>query len=161
MRFTFLVGLSITWALTVTCRPTDTYDPVPQLQPRGNAFCLFPTFNTAPRHYTTAFSTDPISYTRELGGGPWTVAGNTLLNWRQFEVRRGIASLTSVLEVAPPNGHRALHNYEIEVRRSPASNPNGPSECFLTTRLNAGQSSARLQWHLDASYRYHLTISED
>ncbi|CZT05193.1 uncharacterized protein RCO7_05358 [Rhynchosporium graminicola] len=162
MRFSLLVALLTTWALAVTCRPTDTYDLPPQLQPRGFTSCLFPLFNPAPRHFTVNFNTDPIGYTRSrLGDGPWARAGNTLLNWRQFEDLRGISYLNSVLEVAPPNGHGALHNYEIEIRRTPISNPNAASECFRTTRLNVGQTSARIQWNLDAGYTYHLTISED
>nr|ACY39289.1 secreted in xylem 3 [Fusarium oxysporum f. sp. lycopersici]ASR12277.1 secreted in xylem 3 [Fusarium oxysporum f. sp. cubense] len=163
MRFLLLIAMSMTWVCSIAGLPVEDADSsVGQLQGRGNPYCVFPGRPTSSTSFTTSFSTEPLGYARMLHRDPpYERAGNSGLNHRIYE-RSRVGGLRTVIDVAPPDGHQAIANYEIEVRRIPVATPNAAGDCFHTARLSTGsRGPATISWDADASYTYYLTISED
>ncbi|KAI3536134.1 hypothetical protein CABS01_08983 [Colletotrichum abscissum] len=162
MRYLLFFALAVSWVCSVIGLPTDNGNPPPQLQERGLPYCLFPSRRPAPASFTRSFTSDPISRRRgHFGPNAYESAGNSRLNYRIWEDPVGLTGLYTVIDVAAPDGHPALANYEIEVRRIPIATPNAAGECFQTMTLRSGQRGpATVRWRLDASYTYYLTISE-
>nr|QMX85376.1 secreted in xylem 3 [Fusarium oxysporum] len=163
MRFLLLIAMSMTWVCSITGLPVDDADSsVGQLQERGILNCLFPGRPTSSTSFSRTFSTEPIGWARTLSRNPpYEQAGNSRLNYRIYERINGIGGGETVIDVAPPDGHPAIANYEIEVRRIPVATPTAAGECFRTAHLSTGsRGPATISWELDASYTYHLTISE-
>ncbi|RKK06767.1 hypothetical protein BFJ66_g16998 [Fusarium oxysporum f. sp. cepae] len=162
MRFLLLIAMSMTWVCSITGLPVgDADSSIGQLQERGIPYCLFPGRRPSSTSFTTSFSTEPLGYARTFSRNPpYERAGNSLLNYRIYE-RFSIGGIQTVIDVAPPDGHPAIANYEIEVRRIPVATPNAAGDCFHTARLSTGsRGPATISWEADASYTYYFTLSE-
>nr|QID05167.1 secreted in xylem 3 [Fusarium oxysporum f. sp. sesami] len=164
MRFLLLIAISMTWVCSITGLPVEDADSsVGQLQERYNPYCMCPSRRTCSTSFTTSFNTQPGGYARTIPRDPpsYERAGNSRLNYRIYE-RINLGGIRTVIDVAPPDGHPAIANYEIEVRRIPVATPNAAGDCFHTARLSTGsRGPATISWDIDASYTYYLTISED
>ncbi|KAM0705432.1 hypothetical protein Q7P35_008222 [Cladosporium inversicolor] len=166
MKLLLTLSLILPWLSLGSTRSTNANTEVQggEVEARGIPYCITPwrTRPSNPRTFTTHFRTDPIGYARHLNGNtPWISAGNTLMNYRVREVLHSITSFYTVVEVQTPDGHPALHNYNVEIRRVPTSNPGAAGDCFLTGTVERGQTTpTTLRWQLDSEYIYYLTIEE-